>query len=295
MNRNTLGAARELAGRLQSWLGYGILAGACLHAALMAAGPPFRTDDPEPVPYHHYETYLFSSGTQGDSGWNGVGPAIEFNDGFHRDMMAHLAVPLAYSQPDGGPRAHWAGRCRAGAQGPYRSPHDDAPRHRRLSARGSADRRRGARTGQRACAVFPTGMGTEGFRPGPLGHLRRRRILDPPRWRVPQRVVRGRAAAAQFQRNGLSRRRAISPGCGPRRRQRRLRCRRLLAPCPHTASCCGPSAAISPTLRPIDFPITSLSIGCSEWGSIQNPRRKTEIPAPLARFAHAQTTPKPLK
>jgi hypothetical protein len=27
------------------------------------AGPPFRTDDPEPVEYGHYEFYTFFSGT----------------------------------------------------------------------------------------------------------------------------------------------------------------------------------------------------------------------------------------
>jgi hypothetical protein len=27
------------------------------------AGPPFRTDDPEPVEYQHYEFYTFSTGT----------------------------------------------------------------------------------------------------------------------------------------------------------------------------------------------------------------------------------------
>lgn len=114
MNMHTIDAARPLAERLKTWLGSGILIGACLHAGLAVAGPPFRTDDPEPVPYHHYEAYLFSSGAQGDGGWSGVGPAIEFNDGFHRDMMIHLVVPLAYSLPDGGPRTQGLGDIELG-------------------------------------------------------------------------------------------------------------------------------------------------------------------------------------
>ena len=30
-------------------------------AATAFAGPPFLTDDPEPVPYKHWELYLFST------------------------------------------------------------------------------------------------------------------------------------------------------------------------------------------------------------------------------------------
>ena len=30
---------------------------------LAQAGPPFMTDDPEPVDYQHYEFYTFSTGT----------------------------------------------------------------------------------------------------------------------------------------------------------------------------------------------------------------------------------------
>lgn len=43
-----------------------------LSLALLAVqatdGPPFRTDDPMPVPYGDYEAYLFSAGTQGGGG-----------------------------------------------------------------------------------------------------------------------------------------------------------------------------------------------------------------------------------
>lgn len=65
------------------------------------AGPPFRTDDPGLVPYGQYEVYLFSAGTLDAGGWNGVGPALEFNSGFHPGLMAHIVLPLAYSAPNG--------------------------------------------------------------------------------------------------------------------------------------------------------------------------------------------------
>ncbi len=32
-----------------------------LGPTLVFAGPPFRTYDPDPVPWHHYEAYVFSS------------------------------------------------------------------------------------------------------------------------------------------------------------------------------------------------------------------------------------------
>ena len=55
-----------------------VLIGVCLPAF---AGPPFRTDDPEPVAYRHGEAYLFSSGTRDAGGMSGAGPAMEFNYG----------------------------------------------------------------------------------------------------------------------------------------------------------------------------------------------------------------------
>ncbi|MEJ2695950.1 MAG: transporter [Candidatus Sulfobium sp.] len=66
------------------------------------AGPPFRTDDPEPVPYLHGEAYLFSSGTRDSEGISGMGPAIEFNYGILPDAMFHVITPLAFNSPRDG-------------------------------------------------------------------------------------------------------------------------------------------------------------------------------------------------
>jgi hypothetical protein len=65
------------------------------------AGPPFRTDDPEPVDYQHYEFYTFTSGTHisGDTG--GVGPAWEFNYGLIPNGQFHIIAPLAFDLPAG--------------------------------------------------------------------------------------------------------------------------------------------------------------------------------------------------
>ena len=67
------------------------------------AGPPFRTDDPEPVDYQHWEFYTFTSGTHVNGDTSGVGPAIEFNYGLIPNGMVHIVVPTAFDSPAGGP------------------------------------------------------------------------------------------------------------------------------------------------------------------------------------------------
>jgi hypothetical protein len=48
------------------------------------AGPPFRTDDPEPVEFQHCEINLFSQGTQTNDGWSGFLPGFEVTTGRFR-------------------------------------------------------------------------------------------------------------------------------------------------------------------------------------------------------------------
>ena len=77
---------------------------ALLYFTLVAsalAGPPFLTDDPMPVDYHHGEFYLFSTGTRDQGGTSGVGPALEFNYGILADTQFHLIAPMAYDAPRG--------------------------------------------------------------------------------------------------------------------------------------------------------------------------------------------------
>ncbi len=59
------------------------------------AGPPFQTDDPEPVPYRNYEAYVF--GTVDRSGGVSAtqGPAFEFNAGAAPNLQLHVVVPIA--------------------------------------------------------------------------------------------------------------------------------------------------------------------------------------------------------
>jgi hypothetical protein len=76
---------------------------AALIPASATAGPPFRTDDPEPVDYQHWEFYTFSTGTVVSDDTSGVGPAWEFNYGIIPNGQFHIVAPLAFDSPAGGP------------------------------------------------------------------------------------------------------------------------------------------------------------------------------------------------
>lgn len=69
--------------------------------ARAVAGPPFRTDDPEPVKLGHWEVYGFSTGTHTRSDTGGVLPGLEVNYGAAPNLQLHLVAPLAYDRAQG--------------------------------------------------------------------------------------------------------------------------------------------------------------------------------------------------
>lgn len=72
-----------------------VLLGIGLSGVAMKAGPPFLTDDPEPVDLYHWEFYVFGQGDQA-LGYRAItGPAIEMNYGILPDTQFHLIVPIA--------------------------------------------------------------------------------------------------------------------------------------------------------------------------------------------------------
>jgi hypothetical protein len=59
------------------------------------AGPPFLTDDPVPVDYHHWELYLFGNGDHaGINDFTINGPAMELNYGALPETQLHLVLPM---------------------------------------------------------------------------------------------------------------------------------------------------------------------------------------------------------
>ena len=68
------------------------------------AGPPFLTDDPEPVDYQHWEFYVFGNGDHTSLDHYAInGPAVELNYGVLPDTQLHLVLPMTTVGADGGP------------------------------------------------------------------------------------------------------------------------------------------------------------------------------------------------
>jgi hypothetical protein len=65
-------------------------------------GPPFVTDDPEPVDYEHWEFYVASEHARLDGDWSGTAPHFELNYGVVPDVQLHVIAPLAYDVPPAG-------------------------------------------------------------------------------------------------------------------------------------------------------------------------------------------------
>ncbi len=96
--RNGLRRSTRAALAFACWLSSG------LHQTL--AGPPFTTDDPEPVEHRHWEFYLASQDFKTSDGWSGTAPHFEVNYGIIPEVQLHVIAPLAYAAPAHG-HAHW--------------------------------------------------------------------------------------------------------------------------------------------------------------------------------------------
>ena len=61
------------------------------------AGPPFNTDDPQPVDFKHWEFYISSLSTFRRDIWTGTSPHIEVNYGLAPGLQVHLLLPMNYN------------------------------------------------------------------------------------------------------------------------------------------------------------------------------------------------------
>ena len=64
-------------------------------ASALQAGPPFLTDDPEPVDLKHWEVYIFGQSDRTADADAVLGPAIEFNYGIAPNTQLHVVTPVA--------------------------------------------------------------------------------------------------------------------------------------------------------------------------------------------------------
>jgi hypothetical protein len=79
-------------------------------------GPPFVTDDPEPVEYGHWEVYLASQQEHGPEGWSATSPHVEVNYGVIPDLQLHVIATLDLSRPTTGMTAYGVGDTELGAK-----------------------------------------------------------------------------------------------------------------------------------------------------------------------------------
>jgi hypothetical protein len=96
---------------------YSLLVGlAVLAPAVAQAGPPYVTDDPEPVAHRHWEFYLATLPDVTHDGSSGTAPHLEVNYGVVPNVQLHTIVPLSYVQPAGGPIHYGPGDIELGVK-----------------------------------------------------------------------------------------------------------------------------------------------------------------------------------
>lgn len=90
-----------------------------LLAAATHAGPPFVTDDPDPVDDGHWEINSAATGVHAANGTTVFAPQVDANYGAARGVQLHLQPQMAYSVPAGapaGPSAYGVGDLEIGVK-----------------------------------------------------------------------------------------------------------------------------------------------------------------------------------
>ena len=105
---------RGIYGRPMRWVW--MVAALALTSGTALAGPPFQTDDPEPVEYHHFEMYAFELSDTTSGGTTLEVPAYEVNWGALPGLQLHLVVPLVANFPSDGSREYGIGDTELGAK-----------------------------------------------------------------------------------------------------------------------------------------------------------------------------------
>jgi hypothetical protein len=103
------------------------LIGTLLFPNLAWAGPPFTTDDPEPVEYHHWEVYLASQTAHSPDGIAGTLPQIEVNYGVMPNVQLHLITADTFDSVGGAPRRFGLGDTEVGVKYRFLGETDDRP------------------------------------------------------------------------------------------------------------------------------------------------------------------------
>ncbi len=79
-----------------------VIAASSLLMMTAYAGPPYQTDDPEPVALHRYEINIAAQQTLTSAGRVGTLPGVEINYGGAPNLQLHLGLPVAVARPASG-------------------------------------------------------------------------------------------------------------------------------------------------------------------------------------------------
>jgi len=80
------------------------------------AGPPYDTDDPEPVDFTHWEFYCSSIGSSSAGNWMGTAPHVEVNYGVAPNVQLHVIAPLSFYSPLKGKTSYGYGATELGTK-----------------------------------------------------------------------------------------------------------------------------------------------------------------------------------
>jgi hypothetical protein len=69
-----------------------------LYNSFAYAGPPYDTDDPQPVGFHHWELYCSTIGLRNSEITMGTLPHIELNYGALPNVQLHIITPLSFNK-----------------------------------------------------------------------------------------------------------------------------------------------------------------------------------------------------
>jgi hypothetical protein len=92
------------------------LTGALTLPAYATLGPPFTTDDPEPVDFLHYEVYIASISYRQFGYSTGTLPHLEVNYGAAPNLQLHVIAPMTYFTARGQPFNYGYGDTELGAK-----------------------------------------------------------------------------------------------------------------------------------------------------------------------------------
>ena len=93
-----------------------VLAASILFSATAHAGPPYVTDDPEPVEFRHWEVYLAAQHLSSRDGASGSAPLVDLNYGAWPGLQLHIMGQLTYTRLNTGPAYYGPGDTEVGAK-----------------------------------------------------------------------------------------------------------------------------------------------------------------------------------